>query len=201
MKSVLSISKKALDKNNISIGEVLYLIMLQNNVDLEEADKLLVEKGFISTEYDEEYQPKGRFVTNKGNDMLAKVMLDSDEKTGSDEVDERVNKLVPLLQEIYPAGKNFNNQYWRGNKSDIALKLKKFFQKYGSYTDEQILNATRSYVQGFNGSYKFMRLLQHFIWKEEVKDGSKVRISELANYLENQGQTDDFKEDWTSSLV
>ena len=46
-----------------------------------------------------------------------------------------------------------------------------------------------------------MRLLQYFIWKEEVKDGTKVPISELANYIENEGQTDSLTDNWTTTLV
>ena len=46
-----------------------------------------------------------------------------------------------------------------------------------------------------------MRLLQYFIWKEEVKDGTKVPISELANYIENAGQESDLTNNWTTTLV
>ena len=60
--------------------------------------------------------------------------------------------------------------------------------------------STQAYVSGFNGEYKFMRLLQYFIWKEEVKDGTKVPISELANYIENADQTNEMSVDWTSTL-
>lgn len=198
---MFSLSKEALDKNNISLEEVLFLIITANKIDFTGIEESLVSKGFISTEYNKEYKPIGLFVTNKGKETLNKVSMDSEKTIDADGIDERIKNLVPQLQVIFPKGVNFNNQYWRGNKSDITIKLKKFFQKYGDYTDEQILEATRAYVQGFNGNYKFMRLLQYFIWKEEMKDGTKVRVSELANYLENAGQTNDLREDWTSSLV
>mgnify|MGYP000310155870 CR=1 FL=1 len=199
----ISLNDKVIKKSGLSIGEVLLMIAIQNNVDFEEAEKELTSKGLISTSYDPEtHLPASLFVTNKGNGLLAGIILDSDKDVGSQEFSQRIEALVPQLQAIFPEGKNFNNQYWRGNKTDIKRKLQTFFKKYGNeYSDEQILHATQAYVSGFNGDYKFMRLLQYFIWKEEVKDGTKVSISELANYLENAGQENELTIDWTSTLV
>ena len=43
-----------------------------------------------------------------------------------------------------------------------------------------------------------MRLLKYFIWKEEIKDGSKVLVSELADIIENGNQVTN--DDWTTEL-
>ena len=192
----ISLNDKVIKKSGLSIGEVLLMIAIQNNVDFEEAEKELTSKGLISTSYDPEtHLPASLFVTNKGNGLLAGIILDSDKDVGSQEFSQRIEALVPQLQAIFPEGKNFNNQYWRGNKTDIKRKLQTFFKKYGNdYTDEQIINATKSYVSGFNSIYQYMRLLQYFIWKEEIKDGVKVPISELANHIENAGQNSN--QDW-----
>lgn len=199
----ISLNDKVIAKNGVSLGEVLFMIAIQNNVDFNTAASELKKKGFISTSYDREtHLPVGLFVTSKGNNTLNSIILDSDKSVGTDDFIHRIEILVPRLQSIYPEGKNFNNQYWRGNKTDIKKKLQTFFKKYGNeYSDEQILHATQAYVSGFNGDYKFMRLLQYFIWKEEVKDGTKVSISELADYLENAGQENELTVDWTSTLV
>ena len=183
-----SLDCKVIERNGLTIGEVLLMIAVANNVNFSEAHEAVLSKGLI--------------ITNKGRDILNGIILDSDKKVGVDSLVERIESLVPKLQELYPQGKNFNNQYWRGNKTDIKRKLQIFFKKYGeNYTDEQVLRATKSYVEGFNGDYKFMRLLQYFIWKEEIKDGTKVPISELANYIENADQTNDLTSDWTSTLA
>ena len=84
--------------------------------------------------------------------------------------------------------------------------MKKFFKLYGSYTDEQILEAARKYVASFNGNYSYMRVLKYFIWKDEVKiDGEGNRyvdeVSDLANWIENSGQANSLTSDWTSNLV
>lgn len=198
----ISLNDKVIAKSGVSLGEVLLMIAIQNNVDFNAAEDELKKKGFISTSYDgETHLPVGLFVTSKGNGTLNSIILDSDKSVGSDDFSKRIEALVPQLQIIYPEGKNFNNQYWRGNKTDIKRKLQTFFKKYGNdYTDEQIINATQAYVSGFNGEYKFMRLLQYFIWKEEIKDGTKVPVSELANYIENADQTNEMSVDWTSTL-
>lgn len=199
----ISLNDKVIKKSGVSLGEVLLMIAIQNNVDFNAAESELKKKGLISTSYNREtYLPVGLFVTSTGNNVVNNIILDSDKSVGTDDFNQRIEALVPQLQSIYPEGKNFNNQYWRGNKTDIKRKLQTFFKKYGNdYTDEQIINATQAYVSGFNGEYKFMRLLQYFIWKEGVKDGTKVPISELANYIENEGQTDSLTDNWTTTLV
>ena len=81
-------------------------------------------------------------------------------------------------------------------------RLNTFFLKYGdSYTDEQILNAARQYVEGFNGNYRYMRLLKYFIFKESLNANNEVEGgSELLTYIENEGQEDTLKDNWTSTL-
>lgn len=81
-------------------------------------------------------------------------------------------------------------------------RLKLFFKKYGNeYTDEQIIQATKKYVEGFNGNYTYMRLLKYFIFKEKVGASGEVEgDSELISYIENAGQTDDLRSDWTTQL-
>ena len=84
----------------------------------------------------------------------------------------------------------------------IVRRLKLFFKKYGNkFTDEQIIQAAEKYVQGFNGNYQYMRLLKYFIFKEKVGANGEVEgDSELISYIENAGQEEDLRNDWTSSL-
>ena len=198
----ISLNDKVIERSGVSLGEVLLMIAIQNNVDFSAAESELKKKGLVSTGYDSEtHLPAGLFVTSAGNDKVNGIILDSDRSVGTDGFSRRIEAPVPRLQSIYPEGKNFNNQYWRGNRTDIRRKLQTFFRKYGDdCTDEQVIDATRAYVSGFNGDYRFMRLLQYFIWKEEIKDGTKVPVSELANYIENAGQESGLTDNWTSAL-
>lgn len=103
---------------------------------------------------------------------------------------EEINKIVEGMQEAMPIGRKPDTSfYWRGNKSEIRLKLIKFFHEYGdSYTAEEIIDATKRYVDSFNGDYRYMRLLKYFIHKQEVRDGERVPVSELATFLENRDE-------------
>ena len=197
---MICLSERGFTKNGISLGEVLLLLAISQDVNLEESEKLLVEKGYITANRGDLFNNKWR-ATNNGRDMLNSVILDSDKEVGTNEMDSRLNDLVPRLQEIFPEGKKAGtNRYWRGSKRDITERLKSFFKKYDKYTDDQIIEATRQYVKSFNGDYSYMRVLMYFIWKEEVKDGTKSPISELATYIENANQETDSNGDWITTL-
>lgn len=195
---IVTINDNICERFNTTKEEILVLGAIQYGTQ-EIYDKLISE-GYITSinsslfELDKKYA-----ITNKGISLFSDVLLMSDKDIGSKNMNDRISNLVLKIQELYPEGKNFNGQYWRGNKTDIKKKLQTFFKKYDEYTDEQIINATKKYVISFNGNYKFMRLLQYFIWKEEIKDGSKVTVSELANYIENSEQSD-YNNEWTAEL-
>jgi hypothetical protein len=66
--------------------------------------------------------------------------------------------------------------------------------KYGDYPDEDIINATKKYVNSFNGNYQYMQLLKYFIWKNKVTGGELIdgrvvgeveKQSQLAAYIED----------------
>lgn len=97
-------------------------------------------------------------------------------------------ELAKKLREIYPAGKKPGYAYtWRDSVSCIADRLNKFFVKYGNYTDEQIINATKAYVDSFNGNYTYMQLLRYFIWKNKVNGGEMVN-GRVVGEVEKQSQ-------------
>ena len=106
---------------------------------------------------------------------------------------------------IFPEGrKEGSSQYWRGNRKDITLRLKKFFKLYGNkWKDREILDAARRYIESFNGNYSYMRVLKYFIWKDERKmdENGDMYIdpkSDLATLLENEDTV--LSGDWTSEL-
>jgi hypothetical protein len=126
-------------------------------------------------------------VTKQWDDELQKVLLESDAEIPKDN---DLNYLVGQLREIFPKGIKTGSAAWRGNKREITIRLQKFFKIYDKYTDEEIIAATKKYVESFNGNYTYMRILKYFIMKDEVKIGEDGRyveqVSELANFLENE---------------
>lgn len=197
-KIVLSI--EGCNKNQVSLGEVLMLLAYHNKIELKRVQELLIEKGYITAERDNLFQQNGWRVTRKGNELIDSVVLDSD---SSEKSDADILALAEKLKEVFPAGrKDGTSNYWAEGKALIAKRLKAFFKKYGTdYTDEQIVNAARKYVESFNGNYQFMRTLKYFIFKDRDIAGEREYTSDLLNYLENAGNEEILKDDWMSTTV
>lgn len=194
------LSKEGCQKNNVSIGEALLLLSIHNNADLDVAQKELIRKGYITADRNDLFQQVGWRLTNKGTEVIDSVIVDSDKKS---KPDERLTQLATRLKEVFPKGKkDGTNYYWADGVALIVRRLKLFFRKYGdTYTDEQIVKAAEKYVQGFNGNYTYMRLLKYFIFKEKVGAAGEVEgDSELISYIENAGQEENLRNDWTSTI-
>lgn len=195
----ICLNKQAAQQNGISIDEALLMLAICNKVNFEEAEKSLISKGYITAERNASFQTIGWRLTNKGNEVLDSVIIDSDKQQESQD---RLTTLATKLKEIFPKGKKEGtNYYWAEGVALIIRRLKLFFKKYGNdYTDEQIIQATEKYVQGFNGNYQYMRLLKYFIFKEKIGVGGEIEgDSELISYIENDGQINTNTE-WTGTI-
>lgn len=196
----ICLSKEGCQKNNISLAEALLMLAIHNNADLDAAQKELIKKGYMTANRDGLFQQVGWRLTNKGTEVIDSVIVDSDKKQ---EPNDRLAQLAIRLKEIFPKGKkDGTNYYWADGVALIVRRLKLFFKKYGNtYTDEQIIQATRKYVEGFNGNYTYMRLLKYFIFKEKVGAAGEVEgDSELISYIENAGQEETLRNDWATTL-
>lgn len=194
----ITIDEKIVEQKGLSIEEFLLLLFLKvSDRPYSEVFEQIVKDGKVY--YNNEAMQT--LLMDNTDDLVQTILLDS-EKTVPEI--EREEALAIKMQEIFPLGKKEGtSQYYRGNKKEITLKIKKFFKLYGHYTDEQILQATQKYVDSFNGNYTFMRVLKYFIIKDVKKQGEEVnyveQVSELASYLENAGQ-DDYNKNWTAQL-
>ena len=198
--TTVCLNKKAAQQNGITIDEALLMLVIHNKANLEGAERALIQKGLITAERNDLFQQVGWRLTNKGTEVLDSVIMDSDKEQ---EPQDRLIQLATKLKEIFPKGKkDGTNYYWADGVALIVRRLKLFFKKYGNkFTEEQIIQAAEKYVQGFNGNYQYMRLLKYFIFKEKVGANGEVEgDSELISYIENAGQEEDLRNDWTSSL-
>ena len=195
----ICLNKQIIDQYNMTIDEVLLMIVLENNVNLDEAQKVLISKGYITVNRNELFLPIGWRLTNVGKDMLNGIIVDSDKHQ---EPQDKLTELATKLKTIFPKGKkDGTNYYWSDGAPLIIRRLKLFFKKYGNdFTNEQIIQATEKYVEGFNGSYQYMRLLKYFIFKEKVGANGEIEgDSELISYIEN-ADDEDLRNEWTSTL-
>ena len=194
----ININEEICKKYGLDVSEVLAVLLIKICNDIPKLFSILEEKEIVVRDL-----LQGYMVTQRWDDVVSTILLDSDVKAPSPD---RLENLATQLMEIFPKQKKLGTcHYFRGNRKDIILRLKKFFKLYGKYTDEQIVTAAKKYVESFNGDYSYMRILKYFIWKDEVKINSEGdryvdEVSDLANWIENAGQEEDLRNDWTSSL-
>lgn len=192
----IEIDESVCNKYGLTIDEILVLIGLSkgskeiyNNL-----NKLRYIINFGSSIFKEDIKYK---VSNSAKEIISCILAES-----NIEVKDRIHDIEDLadkLREIYPDGKISNtNYYYKSNRKDVVNKLKTFFKIYGTkYTDEQIINATKKYIESFNGDYTYLKLLKYFIWKDERLKGESIQ-SLLADFIENENC--EIKSDWTSIL-
>lgn len=115
--------------------------------------------------------------------------------------DEELKSLANTLRNLFPEGKRPGTSYtWRDSESCIIDRLRKFYMKYGKYTEEEIIQATKDYVASFNGNYTYMQLLKYFIWKNKVT-GAELVEGRLVGEVEKQSQLAAWIEDKSRKQV
>ena len=198
--ATIHLNREACASNGISLGEALLLLMYHCKEDLDKAQDLLIRSGYITAERDTLFQQTGWRLTNSGTTILHNVLTDS-EVDDTMPSEQELQELAASLKAIFPTGKKLGtNNYWTEGVALIVKRLKLFFKKYGrNYTNDQIVAATREYVESFNGDYRFMRTLKYFILKEvRGADGTVESASDLLTRLDNAGQED--VDDWRDNV-
>lgn len=117
--------------------------------------------------------------------------------------------LAKKMREVYISGKMPDGVHqYRSNTTEVAKKLETFFEIYGEYTDDEIIDATKRYVASYRGNYRYAKALNNFVWKMESEEGEdgenhKVRHSYLADFLENNDIEENKVnvEDWTTKMI
>lgn len=196
----LCIDTEKVDRD-IGVDGLLYLtsIYLGYTINKETIDRLN-QKGLIYVEKFSDGIPSLAKSTKESVEIVEGTYADM-EITGK-EIDDRFYSLANKLRELFPTGRKPGTQLqWRDSTKVIAQRLKIFVKKFDvKFTDEQVLEATKRYISGFNGNYQFMQVLKYFIMKSVVEDGATVVNSQLLSYMENTGQEDELSSDWTSVL-
>lgn len=195
----ITIDEDVCKQYGLEVAELLAILLVKTSTNIPRLFNNMETKQYIIKDAFDGY-----LVTQKWNDVSDSIILDSEKVNIKDE-NKEIEDLALELMAIFPAQKKQGTcHYFRGNKKDISLRLKKFFKLYGdSYNKEQILEAARKYVASFNGNYSYMRILKYFIWKDERKTDSEGKgyieeTSDLASYIDNNGE--ESNNDWTAEL-
>lgn len=195
---IITIDEDVCAKYNLTMSEVLAIALVKTGADVPALFANLEDKKALVKDMFNKY-----LVTMGYDERVSSVLLDSDKDR---QPQDRIEDLALKMMALFPRQKKQGtSQYFRGNKKDVTLRLKKFFKLYGNkFTDKQILEATDKYVKSFNGNYAYMRVLKYFIWKDERKADSDgvgyvSEVSDLATYIENE-TSDMADSDWTARL-
>lgn len=190
----ISIDSNVLEKEGISMQEfavLLYYIADGFGTLNEVLCNLLWEKNLL-------IKVETGYIIN--NNKLSDIQTWISQSSITEHKKHHLTQLAEKMREVYPSGKKPGTEYyWRDSTKVIAERLSIFINKYGDiYSDEEILNATKKYVESFNGNYKYMHLLKYFISKKNPE--TKENSSELLSYLENAGQEEQLNDNWLTDV-
>lgn len=195
------VKREQCDKHNISVGAVYFLISLYEGSPVDrEIFKELSKTGYLNYKgIDEHGFLISPSITERGVNLITDIFVDAN-LSNSDL--KRYEDIAAKMRELFPKGKKEGtNHMWRDSIPIIARRLKLLLKKYGQlYTEKEILDATKRYVESFNGDYRYMQLLKYFISKQKIEDGCTVEESQLLSYLTNEDQVNTTNDEWTAEF-
>lgn len=189
-------------KHNISLEGFLYLLTLVLNKPItQDTIKEVWNLGAIVIDKTSNGKILSASLDKTGENIVTEILEDSVISRTTDNID-RFLVLAQKLIELYPKGKKPGTAYmWRDSKIVIAKRLKSLYNRTkADFTDEQAINATKRYIESFNGNYTYMQLLKYFISKRAIIDGATEEVSQLLSYIENEDSTQ-LDNDWTSREI
>lgn len=197
----LTIDEKVCAKHKLSLNEVLTVLVAGRTEDFQKTLDDLVKREVLV------YQDNKYFVTQHWNDEIEDILADSIKP--SEITEERLRNLATKMRDAYqsnaaedilnvPKKLSSSGDHYRSSTAEVMNRLKKFFNDFGDYSDEDILDAEKRYLKSFRGNYQYLKLLKYFIWKKD----SDFPTSLLADFLENKDDDASVSaaEDWTSNI-
>ena len=177
LKMFLEFDENSIARFNIGYKEFLILSAMFPNgsINIDEVISKLIKNDLIVKEDDV-------FIFTKKGFHIAELFNGVNKSSNEKKA---VKSLAKDMSDIYPKGKKPDtSQYWRGNSKIVEKKLTKFIKDNPDYTEDDILSATKRYIDSFDGSNKLMRVLPYFI----EKDGGSDLLSLLENTEEGSGK-------------
>ena len=204
MKIVIDLAE--CDKLGITFDEIFYLLSIYSNTPIEAKTFRHIDSlGLVDYQILRDGFPVSCGMTQKGIDVVESVILNSEYTEKAEDpngkIRDRFDILADKLRELFPKGrKEGTNLQWRDSTAIISKRLKTIVKKYNiTFTDEEAIDATKRYIESFNGDYRFMQVLMYFIFKNEIVNGVREERSQFMSYLQNK--EDMVNNDWTHELV
>lgn len=162
----ITINTEVLQKENLSLGEFLVLLMGFYDISYTKSlEKVLKKKAVLP----DVFHRLEVVMSDNAKDYVARILTESDDKIIHSNID--FTDLAGKLQAIYPKGNKPGTTYfWRGWTKEITQKLMTLVAKYDfSFTEEEAIKATREYVNSFEDRKKMM-VLKNFILKTNTNN-------------------------------
>ena len=180
-----TINEEIAKKEGLELSELFAILLVKTGANIPKLFEDMLKKEILVKDLFNDFM-----VTQRWDDVCSTILLKAEDNMPSDD---KLVELSKKLMELFPTGKKAGTTltYWRENIKEVKLKLQKFFKLYGNHwSEDEIISATDRYVKSFNGDYRYMRVLKHFIWKDEKKINSEGKgyieeVSDLATLLEN----------------
>lgn len=191
----ISVSEDVLKKYGLSLNEFLLLYLCSRETDINNVANSLVEKGLADKSLKEEFIV---VVSDNVKELIATILVDSAKVVLNKNSD--FTALADKMRDLFPAGRKPGTTfYWKDSTPLVARKLSTLVTKFNiSFTEEEALNATRRYVESFNGDYRFMQLLKYFILKTDRNTG-EIK-SEFMSLLQNPEEQDTLNDNWLNEI-
>lgn len=188
----IQIDSNILDKYNLTLEEFLYLYLFKlrkNDCFIETITESLLKKGYLTKIYTTFVNENPIKLFNKGTEVIDFILNESEKSS----IEEDLTQIAEQLKLLFPKGNKSPGHPWRSNTREIVNKLKKFKKLY-PYSNEEILSATKHYVDNMENNM-YMRTLKYFILKRN-EEGEEV--SDLASYIESFDEEE--IKDWVLQL-
>ena len=186
---------------NIGIDTFLYLLSLYFEKPIDKSTITeICREGLVDIDgFDINQQFINPRLNMQGLEIVEEILANS-KLIDSTDTDAAFENLAEQLMELYPKGKKpGTSDMWRGSKTMIAKKLKNVVSKYGiSFTNQEAIDATKRYINSFNGDYTYMQLLKYFILKRNRITGDED--SRFLSYLENTEEDTANTNNWMDSV-
>ena len=183
------------DGQKLDVNELLVCMIIMMNENPTDVVQRLLNRGVLL----KEDTTNKLHVFRKYAGLVDSILLQSDKsvpKLSS------IEELTLKLQELFPKERkpdtNGMPKYaYRGNKTDVANRLQKFFKLYGKYSYDDVLECTKRYVESFKYDKTYMKILPYYI----IKDGESTLATELENMDDTPQEITNPNEDWTNTLL
>ena len=174
-------------KLGLTLQETLIAIAVSMGKYKETATNML-NRGIITLDLFKQGSPD---ITSKWKSKIGSFLVSDEQRLETLAL--KVQDCFPKQKLMYANGRE-SPFYFRCNKTEIKNKLKKFLDFYGEVSDDDIIDATKRYVDTYaSKGYLGMRLAKYFILKDDkrltVDDEVHVeQLSDLATFLENKSE-------------